>query len=468
MTAAQEKELLEAIYDRLLDAVTYQPEGGKNPLQSDTTLLHFTNNAAVKTDSFTDLVTPSNPNGNLRHTEEFSRMVNVVPALSTEWFPGNDSLSDTYRFIVNSANSATEPDPKAVAAYEKAYEYLHPLTTIKNPFTGEETTERTDSAEYLAYEDNMDAYVTAITTYRASYNIYLDTVAAGTEEEKKKADRDWQVTAPRLENEIKKTFRQLQAGNGKFVEMALDILATTVNDGVRMALKCAQEAAADSCAMSSSLGFPSKWYMAYPVPGNWAHEDAKGFSEIEISGKDTTIRNKETSNTFSVDGTVNYGLWRVKADASGEFKHSKSEFDMNSVKIKAKVAKVQIMRPWFMESIFRLSNWTTDIAPGSGKISNGKIDDANKNNYLPLYPVAFIVAKDIEVEANFSHEDQEKISEAAKAGTSVGWGPFSIGGSYAYGKTDDHFHSSFRDGKLTIPGMQIMAWVSKIIPFSTK
>ena len=85
-----------------------------------------------------------------------------------------------------------------------------------------------------------------------------------------------------------------------------------------------------------------------------------------------------------------------------------------------------------------------------------------------MYPVAFIVAKDIVIKANFSHEDEEHIKQSMQASTSVGWGPFTISGGYSYGHSSDDFHSDYEDGEIRIPGMQIIGWVSRVIPYSTK
>lgn len=85
-----------------------------------------------------------------------------------------------------------------------------------------------------------------------------------------------------------------------------------------------------------------------------------------------------------------------------------------------------------------------------------------------MYPVAFIVAKDISIKADFSHKDEEHITQAAKGSASVGFGPFSIGGSYGYGNTEDTFNSDFQNGEIKVPGMQIIGWVSRVIPYSPK
>ena len=85
-----------------------------------------------------------------------------------------------------------------------------------------------------------------------------------------------------------------------------------------------------------------------------------------------------------------------------------------------------------------------------------------------MYPVAFVVAKDISIKADFTKEDRDIIEESYKTGVSVGWGPFAIGGSYGYGNSEDTFHSEFQNGELKVPGMQIIAWISRVVPFSTK
>ena len=85
-----------------------------------------------------------------------------------------------------------------------------------------------------------------------------------------------------------------------------------------------------------------------------------------------------------------------------------------------------------------------------------------------MYPVSFIVARDVVIKAEFSHEDEQHISQSVNTSASVGYGPFSIGGSYGYGKTEDNFNSDYQNGSIQIPGIQIIGWVSRVIPASPK
>jgi len=467
MTQEQEKQVLQGIYDRLFDAITYQPSGGVNPFTEAETFIHFSKNAAVDVRAFTNPRTPSNPLGDLKASEEFSRMVDVVSPLALEWENSGDKLSKNYSEIVNSANTATKPDKSQEEMYKKAYDYLRPEKTEKNPFTGKKVTARTDSQDYIDYETNMDDYVSAIAAYRSAYNLYLDDLESVDREISSKADRAWQTKAPMLENEIKKTFRKLSAGNAKYVKQALEILRTTVNDGIRTAITTAQDSVGEDRQFSSSLGIDEKWLFSYPSPANWTDEKALNFTEFKLSGGNTKIRSKSTEHKFSVDTNLNFGLWRVKASSGGDFKNSNSSTDKDSLEIRAKIAKVDIKRPWFSESIFRLGDWYTNMK-NKDEISNGQVNSSNKDNYIPMYPVAFIVARDIIIKADFSHEDEEHITQSTSSSASVGYGPFSIGGNYGYGKTEDSFNSDYQNGEIRVPGMQIIGWVSRVIPASPK
>jgi len=66
MTPEQEQKVLSAIYDRLFQAITYEPESGStNPFTKKETLIQFTNNEALNPESFDDAWTPGNVNADL-------------------------------------------------------------------------------------------------------------------------------------------------------------------------------------------------------------------------------------------------------------------------------------------------------------------------------------------------------------------------------------------------------------------
>ena len=472
MTQEQELQLLQAIYDRLFDAITYQPKGGKNPFNKDTTFIHFAKNEALNPASFADAKNPANPTGDLGSSEYFSAMVDKISPLSLEWNPSSAQLSKTYKDILETADTYSQPSDEAKAIYQRAYDYLHPVIEEVNPFTKEKVKTKTDSQEYSDYLDNLDEYVNVITTYRTEYNNYLDEYAAAEEagdaNDKKKAQRKWQQDEPALANAIKKAQKNLAAGNSKWVEMALATLGTSINDGIRMALESAKADVADDRFYASNMG-GKPWLLSYAVPDNWyldTNEALDNFTELKISGKNKKVEDTTTTHGYSFKTSYNAGLWSEGAESAGTFSNKQHHMTGDNVSISCKIAKVSIMRPWFNDFIFRTDNWYTNLKGPDGKlyISNGKIDSTNAENQLPMYPVAFIVARDITITADFTKEDEEHISQAVSAGAKVGWGPFSVGGSYNYGKQEDRESASFQDGKITIPGIQIIGWISTLVP----
>ncbi|MBV8282374.1 MAG: hypothetical protein JO347_09985, partial [Candidatus Eremiobacteraeota bacterium] len=215
---------------------------------------------------------------------------------------------------------------------------------------------------------------------------------------------------------------------------------------------------------ASSLGNSEKWLFAYPSPANWT-SSRESSTQLKISGGNTKLRSSSTEHSFSVDTSLNYGLFAVKASAEGKFEHKNSSTDKDSVEISCDITKVDIMRPWFSESLFKLPSWSTNLA-GKGQISNGKLDSTNAGNLIPMYPVAFIVASNIVIKAAFSHEDQEIIKQAISTSVSASYGPFSISGKYGYGRSNEASNADFQNGEIRVPGMQIIGWVSRLVPSS--
>ena len=85
---------------------------------------------------------------------------------------------------------------------------------------------------------------------------------------------------------------------------------------------------------------------------------------------------------------------------------------------------------------------------------------------MPLIPTAFIVARNIAISGDWGKVDQSHIESATSAGGSVGYGPFKLSGRYETGSSHDRFSSHYEDGTIRVPGLQIIAWVSEIVPFS--
>lgn len=472
MTPEQEKQLLQALYDRLFDAITYVPQGGGvNPFTKNETFIHFTKNETLQPSAFADAWNPTNPNADLGASELFATMVDKVAPLSLEWAPKDQPLALVYKSIVNGMNEAksARPSQASIDAYNKAKAYLQ--KSEKNPFTGEMTAGGL-SDEYQAYLKNLQALTEAYSDYTSRYNTFVDEVvdaeAANDANAKKRAQREWVADEKGLRREISNAQANLTAGNSKWVQMALDTMNTTINDAIARALESAKAQVADD---QFNAGTQNKWLLTYANPTNWYDPSAtENFSELTISSKNKVDDKSTTSHAYTFGASFNAGLWGVSAKSQGEFSNTQHHMKADEVSIRCKIAKVSIVRPWFDETLFRSDNWFTNLRGEDETlyISNGKLDSTNADSILPMYPVAFIVARDIEITANFTKEDLEIIKQSASAETKVSYGPFSIGGSYKYGNEKEHSELEVSDGKLRVPGMQIIGWVSRVMPPSPK
>ena len=136
MTPEQEKQILQALYDRLFDAITYVPQGGGvNPFDKKETFIHFTKNEAMQPSAFADAWNPTNPNADLGASELFAQMVDKVSPLALEWAPKDQSLARAYKSIVDGMNEATSarPSQAAIDAYNKAKAYLQKSERTRSP-----------------------------------------------------------------------------------------------------------------------------------------------------------------------------------------------------------------------------------------------------------------------------------------------------------------------------------------------
>jgi hypothetical protein len=401
-------------------------------------------------------------------------MVDKVSPLALDWTPKDQPLSEAYKSIVDGMNEATSarPSQKAIDAYTKAQAYLQ-KGDEKNPFTGETVPGGGPSDEYEAYRKNLRALTDAYTDYSSRYDKFVDDVvdaeAAGDANAKKRAQREWNTDEKSLRREISDAQTQVTAGNGKWVQMALDTMNTTINDAIARALESAKKKVADDQFNGGTAGVG--WLLTYANPTNWYDESATdNFSDLTISSKNKVKDDSETTHGYTFSADYNGGIWSAGAKSEGKFKNEQHHLNADDITITCKIAKVNIVRPWFDETLFRSDNWYTNLKGNDDTlyISNGKLDSTNADNVLPMYPVAFIVARDIVITANFTKEDQEIITQSASASARASYGPFSISGGYEYGNKTDHFESKVSDGALRVPGMQVIGWVSRVMPPSPK
>jgi hypothetical protein len=454
MNSDQEKKVLATLYDRLYDALTYAPGADKQPtFDRATTFLQMTKFDVLRPEDFRNAQSSANPKGDPKSTFAISEMVDVAPTVSAEWSDSTKKVSQTYKGIVDNANANNADDPAQKAIYDKAFNFLT-LTTSIEGFDGTATVTYSPSAIAAAYDTNQTAYEDAVKEYRTAYNNFdLD---------KLEDQNKFQAEAPSLQTKIDQAWNKWVREGKQNVEKAQNALRTTINNAMAAAIIQAQDAMRADRAFTALGQSGEKVYPAYVMPTNWCEPTCRGAK--------LTLSNKFLATSVSAEASEysrhSQGLfWTATGSESRNKKSDFSSMQTDEFELEAELITVRIRRPWLNSIVFSMSDWYARGLP-KGRISNGGLK-GNETSTLPLIPTAFIVAKDVRIKAAFtsqqtSHIESENSSED-KWGW--GWGPFSGGGSYAHSRSaDDKFQSTYENGVLKLPGLQVIAWVSTIVP----
>ena len=454
MTPEQEKKTLGTLYDRIFDAITYTPkEGRSGGFPKQTTLLQMTKNYVLNPEDYANAASSINPGGDLKSAFAFSSMVDAIPVVAAEWSDSTKTVSGTYKQIVDGANTDNKVDPDQKETYDKAYNFLNARTEIPN-FNGPPTVTFGPSQIALSYDQNQTSYINALSGYRTAYNSYnLDNI---------KEQREWQANAPRLQNTIDQAWNKWEREGKQNVEKAQDALASTINNAVAHAIKNAQESMGGAHAMAPLEVTDNNWYNSYALPTNW-YDDNSDWSELALSSDNLSTSLSDRASDYS---NRSRGLfWTSRHSSSGSTKETETHMDTDKFQLKADLITVRIRRPWLNTTLLNMKNWWMTGIRTNG-ISNGTLVN-NEAGLMPLIPTAFVVARNVRITADFSAQDTSHFVTESKSSRSGGWGPFGSSGHYRHSRTENNrFHSEYQGGTLKLPGMQVIAWVSSIIPAS--
>lgn len=111
--------------------------------------------------------------------------------------------------------------------------------------------------------------------------------------------------------------------------------------------------------------------------------------------------------------------------------------------ISFRYAQVTINRPWLKLALLTTRNWYIPGTPADAYATGATTGDAGM---FSLLPTSFIVIRNLKITASWSAEDRANASKAAA------FGPFSTQGS------------TFTNDTLEIPGLQVIAWLSRLMP----
>lgn len=153
-------------------------------------------------------------------------------------------------------------------------------------------------------------------------------------------------------------------------------------------------------------------------------------------------------------------MWSVSADGSYESRTEDEHEDSTEIKINFTLAPVQIIRPWLDFGLFSMKGWNMGAAYPKNDISTGD----GKTGTMPLISTTFLITNHLHMTGNFTESDHHHFDEVMDASASVGWGPWSVTSHVHKEKHDDSLKTTKDEGGITVDGLQIIGWVSQVVP----
>jgi hypothetical protein len=340
--------------------------------------------------------------------------------------------------------------PAVDAAYKKANDFLYSQTP--NPDVAGQFIS-TQSPTYQSYLTNQTAYQNAVMAYRSAF-------AAALASPQLKAS--WPLLAPSLAVPVHQAWHTWRSAQADQVEAALAALETSGKDQVKRAFADAAELF-DSYKLGLDEGLAERRRCAL-LPSNWWEPGvSNGWPTANFDSSTATSNQHSDYTSVGGGGGFSIGLWSVGGGASSQTSHFHSDASAQHIHVSYQYALVTIRRPWMNGLLFGLPGWRTDVAP-KGMFSSGSRSN-QANTKFPLLPQAFLVIKNLVITGDFSSSELNQASSAISANASVGWGPFSVSGSYKHGSSDQHAKGTANASGIHVPFVQIIGWVNEILPF---
>jgi len=453
MTPETEQRFLAALYERLWKSITHRPSTAQQEVfDSKATFMHLSKGHVLNPSDFVNLINPRNPNGDLRSSELFSTMIDVIPEIKAGYNPSLNRVSVVYRQLLEGAtNSSVPSDPDLKEVYNRAYNFLY-TTTVVRDHTDQEITLPIPSPIAQTYESKKLAYTQAVSNYQTAYLNY--------DLKNPQQQREWVANAPLLELAMNQAYNQWRREGAAQVEQARSILETANDSKAKSALNSTlqnlvREAlqTMNSSALASINNNEQPWYLSYALPTNWADLSGnRNFSYLKISSSFLKDSESLRFRNFGGGQLWSEGLWSMEEsfDSNNSLVHH--HLDAEEIELSAKIGITCFERPWLNSFALRTAKQLTDVI---GQETTGA---------SVLIPTAFLTAHDIQIKGNFTSKDREHLEKTLNSSTTIGLGPIRLSGQYSHSLSTETFHSTEDGGTITVPGLHVLAWISEIVP----
>ncbi|HEX4963549.1 MAG TPA: hypothetical protein VF173_22155 [Thermoanaerobaculia bacterium] len=367
-----------------------------------------------------------------------------------EVMPGS-TVSDSWYAIITGANGIpTESvlNPAMKQAYENAQAKL--MDKDGNP-----------TPHYQAYMQYEDDYKSKVKAWHKAY--------AGAFTDPMKL-QSWPIEGTSYQDDADEAMDRWQSFGFKHeIENAIDTLAAQGTDPAIALISRAKKRFINSLNEFQGIG-----EIPYTVilPNSWYDPDNDdGWTEYTSRDFHAESHYQASATSYSGGGGFNVGFWSASASFNHADQQSSLGIQTNGLEISFKYCAADVKRRWLDNSLLSLKNWFLMGDYKKGCISSSLMgqelpQNAIEPTFLPSIVTSLIFIKDLSLKWSNWKSDWDSHSATSSASTSVGWGPFSVNGSYSHHGEQRNFSADASGESLTVPGIQLIGYVSTINPLS--
>ena len=459
MTIEEMNKLVQGIFDNIFNSVTKAEPNGKPVMQAASTVLSLMKpGLAINPADFRNPWTPGNPSGSQDAAINTAELVDVVPKMSTMYTDSGNTISKIYKQVLDGVSIPAQPaNPAIDKQLADSDAVLYRMVAITDPDTGEVSTKKMESTLYRDYLDNQTAYNNARIAYIGAYLEAQKTTTG---------KNTWPLIASTLQMPVKTAYDRWRSAGADQIEQAQAILNTSSQNALQKAWDQAKKLYEGYGVTldDPGTGISTPIMRSSLLPSNWYSTSATGWTTFDSASSNVATSNTSEFTSYGGSAGFSLGLFSIGGSAghSSQSQHASSE--TNGLRISFSYTLVTIRRPWLTFNLFNTKGWNLGNLFKRGEISNGS-KVKQDNAAMPLLPTSFVVVKDVKISANWSKTDWDLIKSQTSAGGGFGIGPFSIGGTYAHSSSKQTFQSALAAGMITVPGVQIIGFISQVLPF---
>ena len=382
---------------------------------------------------------------------DFAELMNKVPETEGVWQTSSASIPDVYGSVLRFSEVASgELTPEQ----EKAIERFRGLLTVtkeeEDIITGEKVTKVEDSPMIKAYKQKQAAYVATA--------IALNNKLVAAQNADNEADvHDWARNGHLYQMQVQAAMDDWVANGYKNEVDKINAFLDQVTQRDLTLWKRSLQQRYDNIITDPTSTRQFRWTSL--IPAAFA-EDTQGWTKFEFSESMVDTYAHKEGNSWGAEGGASFGLFGAKASASGSSTSTEHSLDTSNFSMSFWFTQAVLSRPWFDPQFLESKAWRFAGAAPQAPLSDGQIPP---HGQMVAYPTRAVFVRDLTVDFAELHNEGSEFTKEFKAGGSVSYGPFSVGGNYSRSEEEQKFHSEQTDAGVSVTGMQIVGFMCHVL-----